>query len=239
MSGFIGKKGIFMTLLSLGLVACGARPSRHRAHDEHRAVHVVIVHGAFGRPDENWIPWLRAKLGSCINGTALYVEAPTFPTPVGQNLDAWLAVLDRHVDANERDVVLVGHSIGATLVLRALERHRRVVIGAVLVSPVSTLLGDATFDGINHTFVEAPFNWKAITTHSPCGVVLHGDNDPYVPLVTAKNVATQTRWPLKVIAQGGHLNAKAGYTHFAELEAEIEKLISMRKSRAIGSCAQF
>lgn len=41
---------------------------------------VLIIHGAYGNPKENWIPWLTAKL----EAVRYKVDTPQFPTPENQ-----------------------------------------------------------------------------------------------------------------------------------------------------------
>ena len=56
-------------------------------------IRVVLIHGAYGSPQENWFPWLVAKLRE--QGLDTYV--PAFPTPEGQNLAAWKEIFDDDV----------------------------------------------------------------------------------------------------------------------------------------------
>ena len=48
-------------------------------------MNVFLVHGSFGKPFENWFPWLEEELAnrniSCV--------IPSFPTPEHQNYSDW------------------------------------------------------------------------------------------------------------------------------------------------------
>ena len=75
----------------------------------------VIIHGAYGNPSENWIPWLREsleKLGEVI--------VPEFPTPEGQSLENWRNVFD----SSDENTILIGHSLGPAFILDILERNK-------------------------------------------------------------------------------------------------------------------
>ena len=76
--------------------------------------HIVIVHGAYGSPEEAWFPWLASKLREL----GFKVSVPKMPTPEGQTLENWLKVFDEQVKDLDEETVLVGHSIGATFILR-------------------------------------------------------------------------------------------------------------------------
>ena len=56
----------------------------------------LIIHGSFGTPFVNWIPWLRTELEK----DNLEVYTPDFPTGVGyQNYDNWSKLLKSYVES--------------------------------------------------------------------------------------------------------------------------------------------
>lgn len=82
---------------------------------------IFIFHGAYGNPNENWIPWLKEESEQI--GCEVFV--PSFPTPENQSLENWFKVFEpfqKQVDGNS---ILVGHSIGANFLLHVLERATR------------------------------------------------------------------------------------------------------------------
>lgn len=69
-----------------------------------------IIHGSFGSPFSNWIPWLHTEL--CKRGKEVY--APDFPTGVGfQNYENWEKLLKVYVDAGliTENTTFFAHSI--------------------------------------------------------------------------------------------------------------------------------
>ena len=169
-----------------------------------------IIHGAYGKPEENWIPFVRDGLQE----SDYIVHAPQFPTPEEQNYDNWLSVITPHLDKFTEETVLVGHSIGATFALCILEKLEVTIAKTVLVSGFLGNLNNEQFDSINHTIAERDFAWSLIQANSRQFFVVHGDNDPYVPTEKASELSQHLSVPPIMIPNGGHLNADAGFTEF-------------------------
>lgn len=56
-------------------------------------MNVIIVHGAYGHPQENWFDWLKKEL----ENMAVPCHVPPLPTPENQGLDQWLEIGRAHV----------------------------------------------------------------------------------------------------------------------------------------------
>lgn len=183
---------------------------------------VVLLHGSYGSPAVNWLPWLANQLQ--LEGVA--VSVPRFPTPEGQNLKNWTEAFFQQVAPLHPRMVLVGHSMGAGMILRLLEMAETPVLGCVLVGGWTGLLGSPEFDPIIHSFFETPFDWHRIRSKAGKLNILHGDNDPYVPLGLGKKLAADLDMPLTVVPGGGHLNAEAGYREFPLLFKIVSEIIA-------------
>lgn len=186
-----------------------------------RKAKVVIIHGTHGNPNENWIPWLATQIAR----SGHEVVAPAFPTPEGQNLDAWFRVLDAAVDRMDERTILIGHSLGAGFILRILERAWAPVGATFLASSFVGTLGLPEFDSLNSSFVTPPFAWDTIRENAGSVFIYHGDNDPYVPIAKAEEVAQSLAAPLVLVRGGGHLNAAAGFTRFDLLWDDLQTVI--------------
>jgi predicted alpha/beta hydrolase family esterase len=51
--------------------------------------HFVLLHGSYGSPASNWLPWLADSLQ--LEGHA--ISFPILPTPEGQSLKSWQITL--------------------------------------------------------------------------------------------------------------------------------------------------
>ena len=201
-------------------VICVRPPRVHNKHkgDEILSRNMVIVHGTGGKPDENWFPWLAAK----VRDAGYQVDVPVFPTPEGQNVSAWLKVLDETAQPLGSETTLVGHSLGCALLLRALERPGDPVEASVFVSGFIGELDNPDFDPLNAPFFVEPFDWDAIRSRAGRVLVFAGDDDPYVPLSKGADLAQRLDAELTVIPAGGHLNTSAGYREFPRLWDAIQ-----------------
>lgn len=178
-----------------------------------------IIHGAYGDPEENWIPWLKKELEQ--QGYTVFV--PTFPTPQGQTLENWTKLFSPYEQGIDETSIVIGHSLGVAFLLDVLERTDNKIKAAYFIAGCAELLGNQTFDDINKTFVDRTFDWDKIRAHCEHFIVFHGDDDPYVPLTKAETLAKHLNVEPIIIEHAGHFNEKAGYTTFLALLEAIKK----------------
>jgi uncharacterized protein len=181
---------------------------------------IVIIHGSYGSPSENWFPWLARQ----VRGLGHEAVVPQFPTPEHQTLKNWLKVFDSDVGKLTPNVILIGHSLGVGFILRILELTKRPVAASFLVSAFLGKLGLPEFDKVNADFVTKPVNWKHVRATAGIVRVYNGDNDPYVPLSKGQEIAKALGVQLTVVKGGGHINAEAGYTQFSQLLDDLKGL---------------
>jgi predicted alpha/beta hydrolase family esterase len=178
---------------------------------------VFIIHGAYGSAEENWFPWLRDELKE----RDFQVFVPNFPTPEGQNLDNWMKVFDEYGYYLNEDTIFIGHSLGVTFILSVLEKIQKPVKACFLVAGFADFIGDDNLDAINKSFIDRKFDWERIKKNCKNFHIYHSDNDPYVPMERAEELAQKLGIEVKMIRGAGHFNAAAGYRKFALLLEDI------------------
>lgn len=183
---------------------------------------VIIVHGSYGNPSENWFPWLADEVRRQGHEAAI----PTFPTPTGQSLATWRDVFQREIGELVPAMVLVGHSLGAGFILNLLEESDQAIAGTFLVSGFVGNLGLDEFDQVNKTFVCRDFQWERIRRTAGETHVYNSDSDPYVPLARGKEIAEALGVTLTVVPNGGHINASAGFRSFPQLLQDMTTLFA-------------
>jgi len=179
---------------------------------------IFVIHGAYGDPEENWFPWLKSELEKL--GCKVFV--PKFPTPENQSLENWLKVFEDYKQYLDENSIVVGHSLGPAFLLNILEKLDKPIKAAFFVSGFVGLLGNPDFDNINKSFVDKSFNWQKIKQNCKKFYIFHSDNDPYVPLEKAKELAKNLDVDVILVKNAGHFNEKAGYTKFELLLKKIK-----------------
>ena len=185
-------------------------------------INFVIIHGAYGTPQENWFPWLKKQLKK----KGFNVQAPQFPTPERQTPFEWKKVFRREVGELDKNTILIGHSLGSAFILSLLEDTDLSIMASFLVSAFLGSLGLPEFDVVNAPFFEKEFDWKKIHRNAGKVFVYNSDDDPYVPLNKGYEIADLLETNLIVIPKGGHINASAGFTSFPQLLENIENVLT-------------
>ena len=180
---------------------------------------IILIHGAFGNPEENWFPWLKTELES----SGHKVIAPTFPTPNNQSLDSWRQAWKNQKIILDQDTIFVGHSLGPVFIFDLLQNQQisNPIKASFLVAPFLSKLKNPDFDPVNKTFIENPINWQTVKQNCEVFKAYVSDNDPYVPMEISKEVTTNLNINPIIVNGAGHFNESAGYAKFPLLLKEI------------------
>lgn len=175
---------------------------------------VFIIHGFEGSPNGGWRPWLMGELEK----QGIYACALSMPTPENPVCNEWIDEIHRYVERNPGDkVYLVGHSLGVPAILRYLESAKaKPILAAVLVAGPS----ENNHSEKLNSFFNKEFDFKKIQSNCRQFTVIHGDDDPLVPLDHAKFLSEHLNCELVIVKGGGHLNGSSGWFQLPEcLEA--------------------
>jgi len=156
---------------------------------------IYIFHGLGSTPQDNWFPWLKKE----VQLLGHIVIAPPFPHPSNPKLEEWLNAVESF---SFQDAILVGHSLGVPFMLKLLETRK--AKAAFLVAGFCSPLG-LSLDQRVKTFL-ASFHWQKIQSNCPSFTILNSDNDPYIPLSKAQELAQNLNSPLTIINKAGHFN---------------------------------
>ncbi len=181
-----------------------------------------IIHGSNGSKDAHWYPWLSKELKK----RGLRVFLFQFPIGKNQTLQNWLQTI-HPIRNNLKDSILIGHSLGVPFILNVLNQWKVNAQAAFLVSGFSGHLeaeGEPNLDD----FADKNFNWKKIKQNCDNFYVIHSDNDPYIPLERAKELAKNLGVDIILVKGGGHFLSQIGFKTFNLLLEKVNEVIDSK-----------
>lgn len=165
----------------------------------------VILHGTGGSPEGNWFRWLENEL----RAKGLAVWLPELPHAEQPSLREEIEFVRRNAPFTlDAETVIIGHSSGASLAL-ALASGAHEPFGAlVAVSPFvpTTDSYAATEWEANAKLFDVDIDLAAVRRNAWQRLVVHSDNDPYIPLDVATYIATACDAEFVMIPGQGHFN---------------------------------
>lgn len=184
----------------------------------------LILHGAGNNSQGNWFPWLKTGLEK----SGYKVWTPDLPNSEIPNLKAWSKVIFENKGWRfDSESIIIGHSAGATFILRILEKlpPGTKIQKAVLVSGPVQLGTKSEYFPYKRDLVKDPFNWGKIK--SSCGkfYLFYSDDDPYQCGIDQGKIIHEYLGGNLYLKQGqGHFNLEQGpqYKQFPEL---LEKIL--------------
>lgn len=174
-----------------------------------------LLHGSFGNPFSNWIPWLRTNLEK----DNLEVYTPDLPTGVGyQNYENWSKIMKIYYEVGliNENTIIFAHSIALIFICKFLVENKIKVKKLVLVCGFNNYLGiNEEYDSVNESMYFN--NLSEIRKYCKDIICYYSDNDPYVKYDVEKEFADLIATEQYCITGGGHLNAESNYIEFQEL----------------------
>lgn len=175
----------------------------------------LILHGSFGSPFSNWLPWLRKEL----EDRQLTVYTPDLPSGVGfQNYENWEKIMRCYVECGliNENTIIFAHSIAPVFICKFLIQNKIKVKRIVSVCGFNNYLGiNEEYDAVNKSMYLEDIE----RIHDYCDNIIcfYSDNDPYVKYEAEKDFASKVADKEIIIPNGGHLNSESGYEKFEEL----------------------
>jgi len=178
-----------------------------------------IIHGSFGSPSSNWIPWLEENIKS--RGGEAYT--PHFPVGMGyQTYTNWSELLRYYMELGliNETTTIVAHSIASVFVSKFLIENKVKVRKLIFVCGFNNYFGiNEEYDTVNVTmYLE---NLEEIDLYADQIICFYTNNDPYVKYEAEKEFADRITTTQVLIPDGGHLNSESGYDTFPDILAYI------------------
>lgn len=163
---------------------------------------ILIIPGYTNSGPDHWQTRWQAKLS-----TARRVEQVEWSKPVR---DDWVAEVVKAVNAAERPVVVVAHSLGIPTFIHALPEIADKIKGAFLVAPPD--VADSSIRP-KHLMTFGPYPRDPFTFPS---VVIASRNDSYCRYEVAEDLAAAWGSMLIDAGEAGHINGDSGHGPWPE-----------------------
>lgn len=167
-----------------------------------READILVVPGYTNSGPAHWQTRWQDKLS-----TARRVEQAEWSKPVRED---WTRAIADAVNASDRPVVLIAHSLGTAATVQAVALFERPVAGAFLVAPP-----DVANPAIRprHLMTFGPYPRDPLPFPS---VVVASRNDPYCAFDVAEDIAGAWGSLFMDAGEAGHLNAESGHGPWPE-----------------------
>jgi uncharacterized protein len=186
---------------------------------------VMLIHGSFGKPFENWLPWLEGELTQ----HRVQCFVPHFPTPEYQNYQNWSLILDayREIGIINQETILVGHSLGALFVAKYI-LHKKVNAKCyIAVAGFNRFKGKSDrFYNVNKLFFTEDAELQGLKNYIDIRHCFISDNDSHLPIEKLKEFVSLISAECHLIPGAGHFNADSGFKSFDLLAKLIMEIIN-------------
>lgn len=181
-----------------------------------RIKRVFIVHGWEGRPNKDWYPYVKKELEK----KGYVVDVLSMPSPDLPKLKQWVPYLAKSIGEPNENTFLIGHSAGVITILKYFEHlpHGKKTGGCVLVAGWTNSLGYKELEN----FCKKPLNWQRIRQHCKRFVIIHSDNDPYVPMTHGMIFKKHLKGRLIIEHNKGHMTDEEGVKKLPSVVKSIE-----------------
>ncbi|MCV0397102.1 MAG: alpha/beta hydrolase [Rhizobiaceae bacterium] len=177
-----------------------------------RESEILIVPGYTNSGPEHWQTRWQENLS-----TARRVEQAEWSKPVRED---WTRRVAEEVNAAERPVVLVAHSLGIPSIVHAMRDFQRPIAGAFFVAPPD--VANPTIRP-KHLMTFGPYPREPLPFPS---VVIASRNDPFCAFEVAEDIAGAWGSLLVDAGNAGHINAESGHGPWPEGSMVFARFLS-------------
>lgn len=174
-----------------------------------------VIHGSYGNPYKNFIPWLKKELGK----RRLNCIVPSFPTPKKQDYESWSRILNAYVEIGyiTENTTIITHSLGGIFIVKFLLLNHLKIKKLITIAAFNNL----TFEDDEHLYhsfyIQDEGSLKELKKYCLRRIGFYSSNDPYVPKIKAEDFLEKIDSEKVLIENAGHFNEKSGYLEFREL----------------------
>jgi predicted alpha/beta hydrolase family esterase len=158
---------------------------------------IVIFHGLGCNGESVWIPWLVKKLKT----EGHRVWTPSLPNTTNPRAEEWVSAAEGVLAQTDQPLILIGHSLGGTLILHLLSRkaewQSRLKHAYLFGSPAFTR-------PYTPEFYNEPFDWPSIKEHSSKITAVWSRDDDRVPEDHIREIESNIDAQIEIVNGHGH-----------------------------------
>ncbi len=173
------------------------------------AARVLLIPGLWNSGPENWQSYWEREYGF------ERVLQRDWDTP---DREEWVETLQKAIAAATQPLVLVGHSLGCSLIVQWAAKYTGLVRGALLVAPSDT--EGPNYPDCTTGFIPMPRNRLPFPN-----IVAASSDDIYVTLDRARAFASDWGAQLEVVGALGHINADSKLGNWPQGYALLQRLL--------------
>ena len=174
--------------------------------------HLLIIPGLGDSGEKHWQSFWLQKFPNSTKVIQDNWDAP--------QLHEWLSRLDENIQQISEPTILVAHSLAVSLVMHWVSKNNNPnIIGALLVAPADVNSPEHTPDFLRH-FSPIPTQPVSFPT-----VVVGTENDTYISLERAKELAAYWGSDFINIGFKGHINSDSNLGYWEEGQTFLQQLI--------------
>jgi uncharacterized protein len=175
--------------------------------------HLLIIPGLGDSGAKHWQSFWLQKFPKSTK-----VIQDNWETP---QLTEWLSRLEETIQQTKEPTILVAHSLAVSLVMHWVSQNSNPnIIGALLVAPADVNSPEHTPDFLRHF---SPIPTQTIPFPS---IVIGTENDTYISLERAKELASFWGSDFINIGQKGHINSDSDLEYWEEGQEFLQQLIT-------------
>ncbi len=173
-----------------------------------------LIHGSYGNPYKNWLPWLKKELGK----RKLNCIVPNFPSPYKQDYESWSKILKAYLEIGyiTEDTSFITHSLGGIFIVKFLIENDIKIKKLMTVAGFNNVKFEEDNSLYDSFYIENQ-DLEKVQENCLTRICFYSDNDPYVPQQEAENFANDIKAEKVLISNAGHFNEKYGYKEFKEI----------------------
>lgn len=171
---------------------------------------VFIIHRWEGKPQGDWLPWIKSQLEN-LGYEVVIPHMPDTDVPV---IKKWVNFIRQLVGEPNDQTYFIGHSIGCQAILRYLETIDQPVGGAMFIAGWFNLenLEDQDTKEIAKPWLTIPINIEKVKKVLDRSILIISDNDPFGAFEENKKKFSELGSEIVVLNGVGHITEEDGLT---------------------------